>query len=104
MFEWLVEKIREMERERASRVKRITCHGHNLPLNVTLENGYWNSFHHGAGSWADSGDSEAGKLAQLRGVDSPTPGNAPDKEVPGVCPLSCFWKCLIDQGPPLHPR
>jgi hypothetical protein len=53
MFEWLIEKIREMEREQGSRVKRITCHGHNLPLNVTLENGYWNSYYHGAGSWAN---------------------------------------------------
>lgn len=53
MFEWLIERIRALEREQGSRVKRITCSAHNYPLNITLENGYWNSYHHGAGTWAN---------------------------------------------------
>ncbi len=53
MFEQLIERIREMEQEQSSRVKRITCNGHNYPLNITLENGCWNSFIHGAGTWAN---------------------------------------------------
>jgi hypothetical protein len=53
MFEWLIDKIRQMEREQGSRVKSITCSAHNYPLNITLENGYWNSYHHGAGTWAN---------------------------------------------------
>jgi hypothetical protein len=53
MFEQLIERIREMEREQSSRIKRITCNGHDYPLNITLENGYWNSYHHGAGTWAN---------------------------------------------------
>ena len=53
MFEQLIETIRKMERDHGSRVKRITCNGHNYPLNITLEKGYWNSYHHGAGTWVN---------------------------------------------------
>ena len=53
MFEWLIEKIREMEREQGSQIKRITCNAHNCPLNITLENGYWDAWITSVSTWAN---------------------------------------------------